>query len=124
MKKRKQPEEIKTLLGKGTCFEGELTFEGTVRIDGAFKGKIASAEATLVVGTSGCVEGEVSVAALIVQGCVHGVATISGLSRLLAGSSFRGTLQTKELVVEQGGVLHGEVRMEGPVLGEGDKERD
>ena len=29
------PGEITTLLGKGSSFEGKLTFEGTVRIDGA-----------------------------------------------------------------------------------------
>jgi len=30
--------EITTLLGRGASFEGKLTFEGTVRIDGRFKG--------------------------------------------------------------------------------------
>jgi cytoskeletal protein CcmA (bactofilin family) len=28
--------EITTLLGRGAAFEGKLTFEGTVRIDGRF----------------------------------------------------------------------------------------
>ena len=36
--------EINTLLGRGTSFEGKLTFEGTVRIDGKLKGDVAFAE--------------------------------------------------------------------------------
>src|SRR5262245_59553826 len=30
--------EIITILGKGSAFDGKLTFEGTVRIDGDFSG--------------------------------------------------------------------------------------
>ena len=32
--------EISALLGRGTRFEGKLSFEGRVRIDGAFTGEI------------------------------------------------------------------------------------
>ncbi len=31
--------EINTLLGRGSEFEGKLTFEGTVRIDGTLRGR-------------------------------------------------------------------------------------
>src|SRR5690606_41819659 len=32
--------EINTLLGRGSEFEGKLTFEGTVRIDGTLRGEV------------------------------------------------------------------------------------
>ena len=41
--------EINTLLGRGTSFEGKLTFEGTVRIDGRLVGEIFSDD-VLVIG--------------------------------------------------------------------------
>ena len=41
--------EITTLLGRGATFDGKLTFEGTVRIDGRFKGEVFS-EDVLVIG--------------------------------------------------------------------------
>ena len=41
--------EINTLLGRGSSFEGKLTFEGTVRIDGKFKGEVFSDD-VLVIG--------------------------------------------------------------------------
>ena len=37
------------LLGKGADFQGKLTFEGTVRIDGRFTGEIFS-DGTLIIG--------------------------------------------------------------------------
>ncbi|MCA9698005.1 MAG: polymer-forming cytoskeletal protein, partial [Myxococcales bacterium] len=42
-------EDITTILGKGSSFEGKLTFEGTVRIDGRFSGEIRT-EGTLIIG--------------------------------------------------------------------------
>ena len=48
------------ILDQGTEFEGKLTFEGTVRIDGSFKGEIFS-DATLIIGESGKVEADIRV---------------------------------------------------------------
>ena len=55
-----KPGEINALLGKGSEFEGKLLFEGTVRIDGKFKGEIKSSD-TLIVGEGAKVEAEISV---------------------------------------------------------------
>ena len=59
--------EISTLLGRGSEFEGKLTFEGTVRIDGVLKGEVFS-EDVLIVGEGARVEAEIDVGAIIIQG--------------------------------------------------------
>ena len=59
------------ILDRGSEFEGKLTFEGTVRIDGKFKGEITS-DAMLVVGESGKVDADISVASISVSGEVKG----------------------------------------------------
>jgi cytoskeletal protein CcmA (bactofilin family) len=41
-RKRKSKEEINALLGWGTEFEGKMTFEGAVRVDGKFTGEVQS----------------------------------------------------------------------------------
>ena len=41
--------QLNALLGKGSEFEGKLTFEGEVRIDGKFSGQIVTKD-TLTVG--------------------------------------------------------------------------
>ena len=40
---------LHSFLDGGTRFEGKITFTGTIRLDGAFKGE-ASADGTLVIG--------------------------------------------------------------------------
>ena len=57
--------EITTLLGRGATFEGKLTFEGTVRIDGRFKGEVFSDD-VLVIG-----EGAIVGACSVVTGSVE-----------------------------------------------------
>ena len=66
-KKKKEDDEIKAFLGKGTEFEGKLVFSGSVRLDGRFKGDIMGG-GTLVVGEGAQVEATVSVDNLLIGG--------------------------------------------------------
>jgi cytoskeletal protein CcmA (bactofilin family) len=63
--------EINTLLGRGSEFEGKLTFEGTVRIDGKLSGEIFSDD-VLVVGEGAEVHAEIDIGEIIIQGTVVG----------------------------------------------------
>ncbi|MBN1335639.1 MAG: polymer-forming cytoskeletal protein [Deltaproteobacteria bacterium] len=58
-------------LGAGAVWSGDLSFEGRVRVDGTFKGRIYS-EGVLEVGVSGRVEGIVDVAEAVVAGTLDG----------------------------------------------------
>ncbi len=107
MKKKTAEDEITTLIGEGATFDGDLTFTGSVRIDGRFKGKFTSHEATLVIGKSGHVTGEISVANLVLSGTMSGTVSVSGLSRLVAESDFSGELTTGRLLCEEGALVQG-----------------
>ena len=61
----RRPTEITALLGHGTHFEGKLSFEGRVRIDGSFKGDIRGDD-VLVIGEGAVVQGTIEVATCIV----------------------------------------------------------
>src|SRR3954462_9420056 len=63
--------EVHTLLGKGSEFEGKLTFEGQVRIDGKFNGQINTKD-TLVIGDGARVNAEIFAGTVIVNGVVEG----------------------------------------------------
>ena len=52
------PSEVTTLLGRGSEFEGKLSFEGTVRIDGKLAGEIFSDD-VLIVGEGAEVSAEI-----------------------------------------------------------------
>ena len=66
-----RPGEVHTLLGKGSEFEGKLTFEGQVRIDGKFSGQIFTKD-TLVIGDGAKVNAEIQAGTVIVNGTVEG----------------------------------------------------
>ncbi|RLB07573.1 MAG: polymer-forming cytoskeletal protein, partial [Deltaproteobacteria bacterium] len=63
--------EVNAFLGVETSFEGKLSYNGAVRLDGRFKGEIHS-EDILVVGETAKIEGEVHVGTAIIQGEVVG----------------------------------------------------
>src|SRR2546428_12939974 len=54
-------ENVNALLGKGIEFEGKLSFEGTVRIDGKFTGQITTG-AGLIIGQGAPVQPEITCA--------------------------------------------------------------
>jgi cytoskeletal protein CcmA (bactofilin family) len=103
--------EITTLLGEGARFEGQLAFEGVVRIDGHFKGKIEAKSATLIIGENGRVEADGALGQFVISGAFVGAIQVSGLTRILARASFEGQLETGALVTEEGARINAQVSM-------------
>jgi cytoskeletal protein CcmA (bactofilin family) len=104
--------EINTLLGRGSEFEGKLTFEGTVRIDGKLSGEIFS-EDVLVVGEGAQVSAEIDVGVIIVEGNVTGNIRAKRAVELHAPARVRGNIDTPSLYVDKGVLFEGNCRMEG-----------
>lgn len=104
--------EINTLLGRGTSFEGKLTFEGTVRIDGKLKGEVFSDD-VLIVGEGALVEAEIDIGEVIIQGTVIGNVRAKRAIELLAPGRIKGDLYTPSLQVEKGVIFEGRSFMEG-----------
>jgi cytoskeletal protein CcmA (bactofilin family) len=104
--------EINTLLGKGTTFEGKLTFEGTVRIDGKLKGEVFSDD-VLIIGEGAYVEAEIDIGEVIIQGTVVGNIRAKRAIELHAPGRMKGDLHTPSLQVDKGVVFEGRSFMEG-----------
>ncbi len=98
------------LLGRGAEFEGKLTFEGTVHIEGRFKGEIFS-EGTLVVGEGAEVHAEIRVGSVVIQGNVVGNVTASDTVELLAPASLRGNIASPALHIGKGVFFDGACQM-------------
>src|SRR3989338_8936172 len=62
---------ISGLIEKGCEFEGKLTFEGPVRINGKFSGEIFS-DGTLIIGEGASIDGKIDVGSVIIHGEVSG----------------------------------------------------
>jgi cytoskeletal protein CcmA (bactofilin family) len=102
--------EITTLLGRGAAFDGRLRFEGTVRIDGKFKGEVAGD--TLVVGEGAHVEAKIEVAEIIIRGTIVGDIKAARLIEIQASGRVKGDLNTPTLQIERGAIFDGRAVME------------
>jgi cytoskeletal protein CcmA (bactofilin family) len=100
------------LIDMDSEFKGELTFKGSFRIEGTFKGTIIS-DSLLVIGEKGKVEADVKVGQLIINGEIHG--TLEATDRIEIHDKGRvfGTLLTPTLVVEEGAYLEAACQTKG-----------
>lgn len=103
--------DLNALLGRGSEFDGKLTFEGTVRIDGKFTGTIITND-ILVVGEGAKIEAEISCGTLIVHGEVNGNVRAKNLVELHQPARVRGNVETPSLMVEKGVMFEGQCKME------------
>jgi len=103
--------EINTLLGRGASFEGKLTFEGTVRVDGKLKGEVFSDD-VLVVGEGAYVEAEVDIGEIIIQGTVVGNIRAKRGIEIHAPGRVKGDLHSPSLQIDKGVIFEGRSFME------------
>jgi cytoskeletal protein CcmA (bactofilin family) len=98
------------LLGRGTEFEGKLTFEGTVRVDGKFTGEIHT-DGMLVIGEKGIVQAEIQAGVVMVRGEAHGTIRAQNRIEAYAPAKIYGDLHSPVLVFGEGVIFHGTSRM-------------
>jgi len=103
-------EEINAFLGAATVYTGKLSFQGAVRIDGVFTGEIES-EGVLIVGKDARVDGRLRVGEFVLSGNFTGEAHIAQRTTIHKTGVFTGNIRTRDLAVEEGAVLEGEIRM-------------
>jgi cytoskeletal protein CcmA (bactofilin family) len=106
--------EITTLLGRGAAFEGKLTFDGTVRIDGRFKGEVFSDD-VLVIGEGAHVEAEIDIGEVIIQGTVVGNVKAKRSIEIHAPGRVKGDLHSPSLQIDKGVIFEGRSFMENAV---------
>src|SRR6266542_4569575 len=104
--------DLNALLGRGSEFEGKLTFEGTVRIDGKFTGSIVTGD-VLVVGEGAKISAEITCGTIVVHGEVNGNIRAKSAVELHHPAKYRGNVETPSLMVEKGVIFEGQTKMEG-----------
>lgn len=104
--------EINAVLGRGASFEGKLSFDGTVRIEGAFSGEIHTPD-TLVVGQGADVKAEIHAGTVIISGgSVTGNIHAKQVVELEKEAKVRGNIETPSLKIEKGVIFMGSCKME------------
>jgi cytoskeletal protein CcmA (bactofilin family) len=110
MKNLDKSGDLNTIIGKGSQFEGNVTVEHSLRIDGRIKGDVVSSE-TLVIGKEGEVIGNVKVKNLVVAGSLRGTIEAEVKIVLETKSVVHGEMKTAKLVIDEGAVFDGRCSM-------------
>lgn len=104
-----------SLIGKGTRIEGNISFSESLRVDGEIVGRVegdASGRCTLVLSEHGRIEGEVSVAHLVVNGTISGPVRVTEFLEMQPKARITGDVQYAMIEIQQGAVVEGHlVRM-------------
>jgi cytoskeletal protein CcmA (bactofilin family) len=102
----KKQTNVCAFLGENTETEGNLSFNGTARIDGAYKGEI-SAEGSLIIGQTADIESDIHTRNIVVGGKIRG--TIRATEKIEISPSGRvyGDIQAPNLIIHPGAIFEG-----------------
>ena len=103
---KKAANTMGAFLGSNCEFNGRLTFQGTIRIDGRYEGSIA-VDGTLIVGPSGRVNAEISASHMIISGEVTGDMTAENNIEVNASGKVYGNLIAPTVTIHEGAVFQG-----------------
>jgi cytoskeletal protein CcmA (bactofilin family) len=103
--------DLEAFLGKNTSFEGKMSFEGMVRLDGRFDGEIFSGD-VLIIGETAIINAKIKVGTLLVDGKVTGNVHASDKIEIHSTGKLNGDITTAALVIEEGGVFDGTCKMD------------
>jgi cytoskeletal protein CcmA (bactofilin family) len=111
-RKARPQKRIDSLIGAGTLVQGNVTFAGGLRIDGAINGKVATAEdaqGTLVISELAKISGEVNVSHVVINGSVNGPVTATDYLELQAKARVNGDVVYRTLEMHVGAIVHGKL---------------
>jgi cytoskeletal protein CcmA (bactofilin family) len=102
------PATAYSVVDEQLVIRGEITTEGTIRIDGRIEGRLHRAD-TLIVGANGIVVGDIEAREVIVAGTIEGNVTADLRVEIQASAAVRGDIRSAAMMLHEGGTLNGHV---------------
>lgn len=100
-----------TIVGTGARLEGNVVSAGNLRIDGQVKGQI-NADGDVTLSPQSQVEADIRAQNVSVAGKFKGNLIVKAKAHLARGGRIDGNITSKTLVVEEGGIFHGQSIMD------------
>jgi cytoskeletal protein CcmA (bactofilin family) len=100
-----------TIIGQGAKLDGTVVSAGSLRIDGQVKGQI-NADGDVGLSPQSQVEADIRAQNVSVAGRFKGNLIVKGKAHLARGGRIEGNITAKTLVVEEGGIFHGQSIMD------------
>jgi cytoskeletal protein CcmA (bactofilin family) len=102
-----------TLISAGTTLQGDVRSENDLRIDGTINGNVISSS-KIIVGPSGCVQGNIESAQADITGRVQGNITVTELLQLRGHCQVEGDISSVRLQVDPTAIFNGKCKMNAP----------
>jgi cytoskeletal protein CcmA (bactofilin family) len=99
-----------SVIAAGMKIVGDIESTGVVKIEGIVEGAIRGAR-QLLLGRQGTVHGDIRAHEVVIGGTVVGTIIADERVEIQGTSSVQGDIHTKSIVVLEGGVINGNVRM-------------
>lgn len=99
------------LIGRGIEVNGDIFFADRLHVDGKTQGKLKSDSGTLIIGESGQIQAQIDVGVCVVHGLVHGNLIARSKLEIRRTGRVQGDVVTPVLLVEEGAVFNGAIRM-------------
>jgi cytoskeletal protein CcmA (bactofilin family) len=95
-----------TIISGSTVIEGTISSKCAIHIDGKHKGTV-HAHGTVIIGTTGSINGELEANKLTVTGLFEGTADCENVE-ILAGGTLKGKVISNNLTIDQNCTFEGE----------------
>jgi len=106
-------EKISTMIGSDAVITGTFEAKDTTRVEGVIHGDIKSEE-TVIVGTTGKVNGNITAKNVMVAGEVKGNMHVVERIEASASGKIFGDIQAKSLYIDENAVFQGQCTMNVP----------
>ena len=100
-----------TIVGQGAKLEGTIVSAGSMRVDGQGKGNI-QADGDVMLSPQSQVEADIRAENVSIAGRFKGNIAVKGKAELARGGRIDGNITSKTLVVQEGGIFHGQSIMD------------
>ena len=102
--------KLTSIVGKDAVVGGTFSTPGSARIDGVVEGS-ARVAGSLIVGSTGRIEGDVEADSIIIGGEINGDVTVQGKAELTATARVIGAIRTSLIVIDEKAVFQGKCDM-------------
>ena len=109
-RRRSDPNSV-SIIAPDMVVTGDLRADGVVRIEGRVAGNVQAANQILL-SQGGVVEGDLMTREAVLAGEVHGTVTASERVVVQTTAQVHGDIVTPRLLIQEGGRLNGQIRME------------
>ena len=101
---------VDTLIGKSTKFTGNISTEGTIRIDGDVLGDVILS-GNLILGEQGKIKGNVKSDNIHLSGTIEGDTISAKQIHISSTGKLYGDITVKNIIIDEGGLFQGNCNM-------------